>query len=89
MIEEANSTFELTSAEIADHPKIRRSPIPDRMLSVIPESSDRQRYIWNKLEWFHRTLSKEAHHSWSGLARPYPLLVPDQLSDDAREQHLE
>ncbi len=89
LIEHGKTAFELTADEAAGLVAIKRWPIPERMLKTLPDESDRHVYIRYLIDWFYRTLSQEAHHSWAGLARSYPLLVPGQLPDDQRKHHLE
>lgn len=89
LIEHGKTAVELTPDEASGAVVIKRWPIPARMLRMLPEGSDRHTYIRYLIDWFYRTLSQEAHHSWAGLAKAYPLLVSGQLADDQRKHHLE
>jgi hypothetical protein len=69
--------------------KIKHWPIPSGMLKILKPTDDRHRYIQYLTDWFYRRLSQEVHHSWSGLARSYPLFGPKQVADSSRQHQLE
>lgn len=89
LIERGKVTLDLTPDEASGAAPVKRWPIPERMLKTLPEGTDRHLYIRYLIDWFYRTMSQEAHHSWAGLARSYPILVRGHLADDERKHRLE
>lgn len=88
LIERGRKAFGITDDEASGKTPIKRWPIPERMLSDFPEDSDRYRYIRYLIDWFYRTLSQDAHHSWTGLARAYPFLLKGQVPEEQRQHGL-
>jgi hypothetical protein len=89
LLQKGKVALGITEDEESGAVKIKHWPIPSGMLRILKPTDDRHRYIQYLTDWFYRRLSQEVHHSWSGLARSYPLLGPKQLSDSSREYHLE
>jgi len=89
MIQEGRPIFGVSATEEADLKKIKRFPIPDHMLRELPEKSDHHAFIRYLIDWFYRTLSQDAHLSWSGIARSAMLLFPHDLSAAERTHRLE
>jgi hypothetical protein len=87
MIVNRSAAFGIRQAEQNDVKRIKRFPIPDHMY---PPSNTgvRARYIRYLIDWFYRTLSQDAHLSFSGIGRSLPLLTRTDLSPEARKLHL-
>jgi len=88
MIVNRAGVFGITEAEQKDLKLIKRFPIPDHMYPA-GSTSSRAKYIRYLIDWFYRTLSQDAHLSFSGIARSLPLLTRTDVSQETKSLHLE
>ena len=82
MLADAHSAWDVTSEEASDPPKIKRFPIPDRMVADKTLASDRKAQLQYLLDWYYRRMSQDAHLSWPGLARRSAVFFPSVSQEE-------
>ena len=76
------SEWNVSPGEVADPSKIKRFPIPDRMVHDRNLTADRKHQLQYLLDWYYRKMSQDAHLTWPGLSRRAASLFPNVTPEE-------